>query len=130
MRIVVGYDGSHFSKEAVKVARRRAKESNAQMYVVTSMAKGEDKQQLDIEEAEKGLQHVKSLFDADKTPCEVHLLIHGLSPGEDIVDFAEAQKADEIIIGVRKRSKVGKLLFGSTAQFIILEAHCPVLCVR
>jgi nucleotide-binding universal stress UspA family protein len=37
---------------------------------------------------------------------------------------------EEIIIGVRRRSKVGKLLFGSTAQYVILKAPCPVVSVR
>ena len=39
-------------------------------------------------------------------------------------------KIDEIMIGVRSRSKVGKLIFGSTAQAVILGAHCPVMTVK
>ena len=53
-----------------------------------------------------------------------------MEPGEDLVTFARENNVDEIIIGVRHRSKVGKLVFGSTAQYVILEAHCPVLTVK
>ena len=43
---------------------------------------------------------------------------------------ADYQVENEIIIGVRRRSKVGKLLFGSNAQYIILMAQCPVVAVK
>jgi len=56
--------------------------------------------------------------------------VRGLQPGEDLVQYAEENQIDQIIIGVRQRSKVGKLLFGSTAQYVILEAPCPVVSVK
>ncbi|MDX9786117.1 MAG: universal stress protein [Desulfobacterales bacterium] len=37
---------------------------------------------------------------------------------------------DMIVIGIRRRSKLDKLLFGSNAQYIVIKAHCPVLCVK
>jgi nucleotide-binding universal stress UspA family protein len=48
-----------------------------------------------------------------------------LSP--NAVQFAEDKQINEIIVGVRMRSKVGKLLMGSTAQHVILNASCPVV---
>jgi nucleotide-binding universal stress UspA family protein len=69
-------------------------------------------------------------MDAEGIASETHVLVRGLTPGEDIVDFAVDKKVDEIIIGIEKRSKVGKLLFGSNAQYIILEAPCPVVSVK
>jgi nucleotide-binding universal stress UspA family protein len=53
-----------------------------------------------------------------------------LEPGEDLVQFAEENAIDLIIIGIQKRSKMGKLLFGSNAQYVILNAACPVLTVK
>ena len=51
MKIMVGYDGSDASKEAVKVARNRAKATQAKVYVLTSMTQGSEKEQQDIGKA-------------------------------------------------------------------------------
>ncbi|MFZ1956497.1 MAG: universal stress protein, partial [Desulfobacterales bacterium] len=59
-----------------------------------------------------------------------HLLIRGLAPGEDLVRFAKENDVDLMVVGVKRRSKVGKLLMGSTAQFVIIKAPCPVLSIK
>ena len=46
------------------------------------------------------------------------------------VSFLQENEIDLIIIAIRKRSKIGKLVFGSTAQYVILKAPCPVLSVK
>jgi len=130
MKIMVGYDGTDVAKEALRVARRHAKAFEAKVYVLTSMFGGSEDQPENIEEAESGLQFAREFFETDGIPCEDHLLIRGLEPGEDLVQFAEENEIDEIVLGVRRRSKVGKFLFGSTAQYVILEAPCPVLTVK
>jgi len=61
--------------------------------------------------------------------CDPELSVRGFEPGEDIVHYAEENEVDEIIVGVKRRSKVGKLVFGSNAQYVILEALCPVFTV-
>jgi nucleotide-binding universal stress UspA family protein len=130
MKILVGYDGSNSSKEALNLAKTHAKLFDATVDVVTSMEKGTEGQREQIEQAEHGLEWAKSLFDENGIACNTHLLIRGLAPGEDIVGFAEENKTDEIVIGVKRRSKVSKLLLGSTAQYVILQATCPVVSVK
>jgi nucleotide-binding universal stress UspA family protein len=130
MKILVGFDGSLPSKEALKLARRNAAIFGATVDVITSMEEGTGSQQQEIEKAERGLEWAKSLFVEKGIPCTTHLLIRGLSPGEDLVNFAKENKVDEIIVGVKRRSKVGKLILGSTAQYVILEANCPVVSVK
>jgi nucleotide-binding universal stress UspA family protein len=76
------------------------------------------------------LEWAKSLFEENGITCNTHLLIRGLGPGEDLVEFAEENKVDEIVVGVKRSSKVGKLLMGSTAQYVILKAKCPVVSVK
>jgi len=130
MKILVGLDGSNSSKEALKLAKEHAKTFNATIELVTSMEKGTEAQQKEIEQDEHDLGNEKKLLEKDGISCQTHLLIRGMTPGEDIVEFAEQNEVDEIVIGVRRRSKVGKLVFGSTAQYVILNAHCPVVTVK
>jgi nucleotide-binding universal stress UspA family protein len=130
MKILVGYDGTNSAKEALNLAKTHAKVFDASVAVVTSMEKGTENQREDITEAEKLLEWAKSLFEENEVACDTHLLIRGLTPGEDIVEFARENQVDEIIVGVKRRSKVGKLLMGSTAQYVILQAPCPVVSVK
>lgn len=130
MKILVGYDGSNSAKEALNLAKIHAKTFGATVDVVTSMEKGTESQREEIEQAESALEWAKSLFDEQDIPCDKHLLIRGLAAGEDLVEFAEEHQIDEIIVGVKRRSKVGKLLMGSTAQYVILKASCPVVSVK
>lgn len=47
-----------------------------------------------------------------------------------VLALAEQEDAEVLVVGVRRRSAVGKLLLGSTAQRLLLEARCPVLAVK
>jgi nucleotide-binding universal stress UspA family protein len=130
MKILVGYDGSTSAKEALKLARKHARAFKGSVDIVTSKEKGTEQQQQEIDEAERGLEWAKSMFAEKGLECRTHLLIRGLAPGEDILEFARENAVDEIIVGVKRRSKVGKLLMGSTAQYVILQAPCPVVTVK
>lgn len=130
MKILVGYDGSNASKDALALAVDHANAFKATIHIVTSRTTGDVEEMELIREAEKGLEFAKKTFDDAGIEAKTHLLIRGRSPGEDIVKFAEEQDAGGIIIGVKRRSKVGKAIFGSNAQYIILNAPCPVTTVR
>ena len=56
--------------------------------------------------------------------------IPGPTPSEDLVQCATEEDAELIVIGLRRRSPVGKFLLGSNAQEILLDAKCPVLAVK
>ena len=131
MKILVAYVGGlDVDKAVLDVARKHAKAFNATLYVASSMERVSEKERPDLDKIEKQLDYVKETMKSEGIACETHILVRGLTPGEDIVDFAKDHKIDEIIIGIEKKSKVGKLFFGSNAQYIILESPCPVVSVK
>lgn len=129
MKILVAYDKNEATYNVMDQAMKRAMKLGATVYLIRSSdpdVDGYELRQMEDQLEEMG----QDVFKQNGIEYENHILIRGLSPGEDIVEFAKENKVDEIIIGVKRKSKVGKLVFGSTAQFVILEAHCPVLCVK
>jgi hypothetical protein len=48
----------------------------------------------------------------------------------ELVDLSDELGVDLIIVGVRRRTPIGKLVLGSNAQQIIIDAHVPVLAVK
>jgi len=130
MNILVAYDGTREAKEAARVATRHAKAFNARIILAYSMVGGPEIPKKEFEKAEKELQLQEIALKEEGFECESLLSVRGLDIGEDIIKIAEEKQAEEIIIGIQRKSKVGKLLFGSTAQYIIMNATCPVVTVR
>ena len=130
MKLLVGYDGSNSAKEALALAAKHAKAFSASIDIVTSMETGTVEEARDIQQAKNDLDMAENALKDQDLSVETHLLIRGMKPGEDLVQFARESASDAIYIGVKRRSKVGKLLFGSNAQYIILKAPCPVTTVR
>ena len=130
MKILVAYDGSKIAKEALQLAIQHAGAFKGTILLVHSMVGGPEIPRKEFAAAEKELQQQEIILKGDGIACETLLSVRGLEAGEDMVRIADEQKADEIIIGIQRKSKVGKLLFGSTAQYIIMNAPCPVVTVR
>ena len=131
MKILVGYDGLNESKGALRLSQKHAKKLGAKIEVATAINRYDPLEYHKIQETEQELDlDVKEILNGDNTVYETHLLVSDLSPGDQLVAFAERYDIDEIIIGVPKRTRVGKALFGSTIQHIILNAPCPVVTVN
>ena len=129
MKLLVAYDKNTSMSTVLSNALKIAKQFKAMVYLVRT-CKPETRAR-EIAEMESRLNEIgNDLFKKEGIETRSHVLIRGMAPGEDIVNFAKEKAVDQIIIGVKKRSRVGKMLTGSTAQFIILEAHCPVLSVK
>ena len=128
MKLLVAYDAA-FADAMLPEAVRLAKAFDAFIYLIRTCPTEAGEQ--DIARLEHTLNEVRrEHFKSEGIDSEARILIRGMEPGEDVVQFAREKEVDQIIIGVQKRSKVGKMMFGSVAQYIILEAHCPVLSVK
>lgn len=131
MKYAVGYDGSNVAKDAMKLAFERAVKFGATVDVIQSVAQSHTLKYEDIRRMEQALENETKEIAGDMgVDYKTHLLVTHQTSGESICEFAKDHEIDEIIIGIRRRSKVEKLVFGSTAQHIILNSPCPVLSIR
>jgi len=131
MKFIVGYKhGTNQAENLLELALKLAQLFNATVLIATIMSEGMEKDQDLITETKAVLEKAKTHFDRKDIPCETHLLIRGIDSGDDLVNFAKENQVDEIIIGVKNRTKVGKLLLGSTAQAVVLNAPCPVVTMK
>ncbi|MFP4225885.1 MAG: universal stress protein [Desulfobacterales bacterium] len=130
MNILVGYSGTDVSNTALALARDHAKIFNAKVLVMNSMEGGAAEKIKTIDRIESRLNAAKKFIQEAGVECETHQLARGMSPGEDIVQFAQEKEIDLIYVGIKKKSRAQKIILGSTAQFIILKAPCPVVTVK
>ncbi len=128
MIIVVGYVPTAEGSAAVDAAIVEAQLRGARLVVVNtghfgdfahpSYATAQDIDALDEQLDAAGVEH------------EIQRPTRSSAPADVILDVATETGAELIVIGVRRRSAVGKILTGSTAQQVLLEANCPVLAVK
>jgi len=130
MKILVGYDGSRAAEDALKLAKIHALAFDAEIIIATALEQSPNLQKEDIDKAESKLEFLRIPFNLEKIACETIASVSFMSPGENLVQLSIDNQVDEILIGVRKRSKLGKLLLGSTSQYIILNAPCPVVSLK
>jgi nucleotide-binding universal stress UspA family protein len=126
--IVVGYIPSPEGIAAFERAKDEAQLRSSRLIVVNtgqagnyaspSFATPEDIDAIDAELRAAGIGH------------EVLQPTGGLAAADEILRIAEEHEAELIVIGIRRRSPVGKLLLGSTAQEVLLSAPCAVLAVK
>ena len=76
------------------------------------------------------LDDVRTRVEAAGVSVDVRRPETGLEAAEDLLAIADEVGAELIVIGLRRRTPVGKLILGSNAQRILLDAHCPVLAVK
>lgn len=120
---IVGADGVETSEKLAAYLEGRVADGDT-VYAVNSLPGGDSTSDREVLEGTEALEVLEEAVGA-----ESHQLVRGNSPQEDLLQFAEEHGADELVIGIRKRSPTGKMLFGSTAQDLLLETPYPVVTV-
>jgi nucleotide-binding universal stress UspA family protein len=128
--IVVGYVPKAEGRAALRRAAEEAKLRDMRLVVVNSHRGGREFDDQDAVQSEAQLEEVRSELRSAGVQFEVRQLVRGLDPADDLVNVANEVAADIIVIGLRRRSPVGKLILGSNAQRVLLDAPCPVLAVK
>ena len=126
MTVVVGYLATPEGEAALETGVAEARRRDARVVVVISR-RSRQEQHADVD-AE--LDALRDRLDDAEVAYDVRQLGRGNDVASDIVETAEQTGAELIVIGLRRRSPVGKLILGSNAQRILLDAPCPVLAVK
>jgi nucleotide-binding universal stress UspA family protein len=128
--IVVGYVPKAEGRAALRRGAEEARLRNSRLVVINSHRGGREFDREEAIEAESHLEEVRDELTKSGVEHEVRQLVRGLDPAEDLIGVAEEIGAELIVIGLRRRSPVGKLILGSNAQRVLLDAACPVLAVK
>lgn len=130
MSIVVGYVPTSEGRAALTRAAEECLLRKAKLIVIHSNRGGRDFDSEQATKYEEELGRVREQLEQAGLDHEVRQLVRGREPAEDLISVAEEESADCIVIGLRRRTPVGKLILGSNAQRILLDAPCPVLAVK
>lgn len=134
-KILCPTDFSDYSRAALAMAAALARESDAELILLhaadTPMSYAAD-DDADLEEREV-LAKIQARLDQEeipRPPARVRRLLVEGDPGAAITDVARDEHADLIVISTHGRSGWSRLLMGSTAEYVVRNARCPVLSLR
>lgn len=130
MAVVVGFVPTNEGRAALRRAAEEARTRGTRLVVINSNRGGKDLTTVDAERYDTELATVRRELSEAGIEHEVRQLVRGQEPAEDLIAVAEEVGAEVIVIGLRRRTPVGKLILGSHAQRILLDAPCPVLAVK
>lgn len=128
MTILVAYvprpEGQAALDKGIEIARHRKEH----LIVVNASPGGskEDPSLADVQDFER----VEEMLANSGLSAEVKQYVRGKNAVEEIEALVGSLQASLLIIGLRKRSPVGKLILGSVAQELLLSVSCPVLAVK
>jgi nucleotide-binding universal stress UspA family protein len=128
--VVVGYVPKPEGDAAVGQGIAEAKLRGAALIVVNSHRGGAGYDDEASARSQANLAALEVKLEESGLEYDVRQLVRGREPAEDLIGIAEDSGADLIVIGLRRRTPVGKLILGSNAQRILLDAPCPVLAVK
>ncbi len=122
MTVVIGYTSTPEGRHALATGMEEALLRKTSLLIVNI-----DRSHHDLDDEEQ--QSMREQLNA--VGMDLHIESSVLAdPGDRLIQVAQQHDARLIVLGIRHRSMVGKLILGSTAQRVILEATCPVMAVK
>lgn len=128
--IVVGYVPTREGRAALQRAFQECVARGVGLVVVNTVRHGKP---FDAEASASFDEELRSLSRQLDAAGLSHAIRERSTTGdaaEDLIEVADELNAEAIVIGLRRRRPVGKLILGSNAQKILLDASCPVLAVK
>ena len=128
MTIVVGYVPTPEGEAAFDQAIQEARKAQSRLVVINS-SKGDAL----VDKRYAGETEIGTIEERLGKEGIEHLIlqpVRGHDAADEVLRAADEYRADLIVIGLRRRTPVGKLIMGSTSQQILLEADCPILAVK
>jgi nucleotide-binding universal stress UspA family protein len=123
MKILVGLDGSDYSTWALMEAISIAKKFSGHVKVITVYKQGKEN------EASKIQMKAQQLMDEEQIDCELSSIL-GSNPSRALVDTAEKDKVDLIVVGSRGLGSAAAFIMGSVSKQVVTKANCDVLVVK
>jgi nucleotide-binding universal stress UspA family protein len=130
VRIVAGFLRSAEGRAALARAIDETRLRDAELLVVHSSRGGERDDTEQTLTYREEFEQLEGRLTGEGIRYRLVEYVRGNSPAEDLLQVAKDEGADLIVIGIRRRTAVGKLLLGSNAQDILLKADCAVLSVK
>ncbi len=134
-RVLVPIDFSEESFQAQKLTLEYLEEPHKLyvLHVLPMLNPGDPGVMWDVLNDQTRIEHVKQLFrDRFNRPEErgINFEVTVGDPGSEIIDFAQKNEIDLIVIPSHGRTGIGRFFLGSVAEKVVRYAHCPVLVLR
>jgi nucleotide-binding universal stress UspA family protein len=133
MPVLVGFVPTPEGRAAVRQAVHECNLRGTRLIVVNSGGQSESSPEFRAAAAVESADEVRAIcadLGMHEPDLEIRWIRDAYEPADDVLAVAEETDAELIVIGLRKRSGVGKLFLGSSAQRILLDSTCPVLAVK
>jgi nucleotide-binding universal stress UspA family protein len=126
--IVVGYTPTPAGRAALSTATTEARKSNRPLVVVNTSRGDALDDPAFAQPAD--LDWVRATLEEAGVTFTIRQEVRGREAADELIDVLEEVGAELCVIGIRRRSAVGKMLLGSNAYRILMDSPCPVLTVR
>lgn len=128
MTLIVAYvprpEGEAALRKGIEIAKRRQ-----EPLVVVNASVGGHKEDASLADAFE-LERIQKQLDDAGVKAEIKQFVRGDNPVTEIEKLVDLLLPSVLIIGMRKRSPIGKLIMGSVAQELLMSVNCPVLSIK